>query len=175
MNHKNKKLILVVDDDANDLFLIERTFRELGIDKSEITCLEDGEEAIAYMEGRGKFADRVKYPFPSAILTDLKMPKKNGFEVLKCLKGNPQFSIIPTVVFTSSSDMDDIKHAYRLGASAYHVKPSSTEQRRELLRILLEYWAKVDVPEVDESGHMLPTEGKGKLGEQTGVPTHPCV
>jgi CheY-like chemotaxis protein len=157
--------IMVVDDDENDLILIERAFRSIGV-TDPIHTVNGGLEAIAYMKGEGKFADRVKFAYPTFITTDLKMPGADGFAVLEHLKNNPEWAVIPTVVLTSSRDLDDIKKAYMLGASSFHVKPSNTEGLRDQLRVLNAYWMTCQVPEVDSTGRQLRTNSKGKLGER---------
>ena len=157
--------IMIVDDDPNDLLLIERAFRKIGV-KDPIQTVNGGAEAIAYMMGEGKYADRTVFAYPTFISTDLKMPGKDGFAVLEHLKRNPDWAIIPTVVLTSSSDLDDIKKAYMLGASSYHVKPNTPDQLREQLRVLHNYWMTCEVPEVDSTGRHLITQSAGKLGER---------
>ena len=156
---------MVVDDNADDLMFIERAFRAIGV-KDPIHLIHDGEEAIAYMKGEGKFADRKVYAYPTFITTDLKMPRADGFAVLEYLKKHPDWAIIPTVVLTASRDLDDIKRAYRFGASSYHVKPVSTEALRQQLKVLHDYWLTCEVPEVDTTGRQLPTNSDGKLGER---------
>jgi CheY-like chemotaxis protein len=157
--------IMVVDDDPNDLFLIERAFRAIGV-KDPIHTINGGQEAIAYMMGEGKYSDRKVYAYPTFITTDLKMPGADGFAVLEHLKKNPEWAVIPTVVLTSSRDLDDIKKAYMLGCSSYHVKPTSPEDLRRQLKVLNDYWLTCEVPEVDSSGRQLRTESAGKLGER---------
>ena len=157
--------ILVVDDDPNDLILIEKAFRAIGV-KDPIHTINGGAEAISYIMGEGKFSDRSIYAYPTFITTDLKMPGADGFAVLEHLKNNPEWAVIPTVVLTSSRDRDDIKKAYMLGASSYHVKPISPDSLRRLLKVLHDYWMTCEVPEVDSNGHRLPTDSKGKLGER---------
>ena len=157
--------IMIVDDDANDLFLIERAFRAIGVTEP-IHTINGGLEAIAYMKGEGKYADRTAYAYPTFITTDLKMPEADGFAVLEHLKKHPEWAVIPTVVLTSSRDLDDIKKAYMLGASSYHVKTGSTEALRHQLKVLHDYWMTCEVPEVDSSGRQLATDSKGKLGER---------
>ena len=139
MAKKYYSTILVVDDDPNDLIFIERAFRAIGV-KEPIHTVSGGREAIAYMMGEGKFSDRSRYAYPTFITTDLKMPDADGFTVLEHLRNNPEWAVIPTVVLTSSRDLDDIKKSYMLGASSYHVKPSSTEDLRHQLRELHDYW-----------------------------------
>ena len=157
--------ILVVDDDPNDLIFIERAFRAIGV-KDPIHTVTGGQEAIAYMMGEGKFSDRRLYAYPTFITTDLKMPGADGFSVLEHLKNNPEWAVIPTVVLTASQDLDDIKKAYMLGASSYHVKPSSPEALRQQLKVLHDYWITCEVPEVDSTGRQVRTDSEGKLGER---------
>jgi CheY-like chemotaxis protein len=157
--------ILVVEDDKNDQVFIERAFRKIGV-TDPIHLVDDGAEAIAYMKGEGKYADRKKYEYPTFIMTDLKMPNGDGFDVLNYLKSHPSWAVIPTVVFSASSDLDDIKKAYLLGASSYHVKPSNPEKLYEQLAVLHAYWLTCEVPEVDITGKQLPTDSRGKLGER---------
>lgn len=166
---KYHSTILVVDDDPNDLFFIERAFRAIDV-KDPIHVLKGGKEAIAYMMGEGKFSDRTKYAYPTFITTDLKMPGADGFAVLEHLKNNPEWAIIPTVVLTSSRDLDDIKKAYMLGASSYHVKPNSPDELRQMLKVLHDYWMTCEVPEVDRTGRQLKTDSVGKLGERFAQP-----
>lgn len=161
--------ILIVDDDPNDLVLMERAFRAIGI-TDPIHTVKGGEEAIAYMMGEGKFSDRNRYAYPTFIMTDLKMPGADGFAVLEYLKHNPEWAVIPTVVLTSSRDLDDIKKAYMLGASSFHVKPNSTEALQRQLKVLHDYWMTCEVPEVDATGRRLRTDSAGKLGERFSQP-----
>ncbi len=162
--------ILVVEDDPNDQLLIERSFRNIGV-KGPIHIVNDGAEAISYMIGEGKFADRSQYCYPTFIITDLKMPRVDGFGVLEFLKGNPEWAIIPTVVFSASQDHDDIKKAYMLGASSYHIKPSTPDGLCDQLAVLNAYWLTCQVPEVDSTGKQLPTDSRGKLGERFVQPS----
>jgi len=162
--------ILVVDDDPNDLHLTERALRDIGV-TSPIHLCRDGSEAIAYMMGEGQYADREKFAYPTFIITDLKMPGTDGFAVLEHLKGNPEWAVIPTVVFSSSHDLDDIKKSYMLGASSYHVKPQSLDALRTQMKFLHDYWLTCEVPAVDSTGRHLATDSRGKLGERFAQPS----
>src|SRR6476620_11205252 len=115
--------LLIVDDDENDRFFLERAFQKLGA-YYRITALHDGDEAIAFIKGEGKFHDRTAFQFPSYIVTDLNMSPGNGFLLLNFIKQNPALSIIPVVMLSSSTDPDDIRHAYLLGASSFFTKPT---------------------------------------------------
>ncbi|MDB6025899.1 MAG: response regulator receiver protein [Verrucomicrobiales bacterium] len=161
--------ILVVEDDEDDRFLIESAFRKAGV-TAPINLVCDGGEAIAYLNGEGKFADRDKYQYPTFIMTDLKMPNGDGYMVLENLKKNPAWTVIPTVVFSASTDQDDIKKAYMLGASSYHLKPSTQDEMRAQLKLIYDYWMTCQTPQVDITGKQIPTEGAGKLGERFVAP-----
>lgn len=161
--------ILVVEDDPNDQLLITRSFREIGV-VDPIQVVGDGAEAIAYMMGQGKYSDRAKYAYPTFVMTDLKMPRADGFAVLEFLKGNPQWAIIPTIVLSASADADDIKKSYMLGASSYHVKPHNLEALQNQLAAINAYWMTCEVPEVDITGKQLRTNSEGKLGERFPQP-----
>src|SRR5947208_5539960 len=160
---KYHSTILIVDDDPHDLFFIGKAFRAIGVTDPIHTVL-GGEEAIAYILGEGQYSDRTRFAYPTFITTDLKMPGADGFAVLEHLKNNPEWAVVPTVVLTASRDPDDIKKAYMLGASSYHVKPSSPDELRALLKVLHAYWMTCEVREVDSSGRQLRTNSAGKLG-----------
>lgn len=162
---KYHSTIMVVDDDPHDRTFIEEGFREIGV-HDPIHLLKNGAEAIAYMMGEGIYADRSKFAYPTFITTDLKMHGADGFAVLEHLKNNPEWAVIPTVVLSSSRDLDDIKKSYMLGASSYHVKPNSLSDLRQLLKVLHDYWMACEVPAVDSTGKQLPTDSAGKLGER---------
>jgi CheY-like chemotaxis protein len=157
--------ILLVDDDPHFLMFVEHALRGNRV-TAPIQVAHDGEEAIAYLIGDGKFSDRKIYPYPTFIMTDLSMPKADGFAVLQFLRQNPEFAVVPTIVLSSSFDSDDIKKAYLLGASSYHVKPMGLVKLRDLMKTIRDYWMTCECPEVDVSGHQLPTNSIGKLGER---------
>jgi CheY-like chemotaxis protein len=162
---KYNATVMVVEDDPNDQFLIEHAFRGIGV-TDPIHYVGDGAEAIAYMLGEGKYADREKYAYPTFIITDLKMPGTDGFAVLEFLKSNPEWKVIPTIVLSASSDLDDIKKSYMLGASSYHIKPNTAEELRQQLAVINAYWMTCQVPQVDVTGRQLHTNSHGKLGER---------
>lgn len=157
--------ILLVDDDEDFLMFAERAFRKNGV-TSPIHKLHDGEDAIAYMMGEGKYSDRTRYEYPTFIMLDLKMQRLDGFAVLQHIKSNPEWAVIPSVVFSASSDLDDIKKSYMLGASSYHVKPQSLDELQVHLKVLHDYWMRCETPQVDPTGRQLQTESMGKLGER---------
>ena len=133
--------ILVVEDEENDMLLLRRALQKAG-SQEPVHWVADGEEAIAYLRGEGKYADRQQFPFPTTLITDLKMPRKSGFEVLHWLKENPACSIIPVIVLTSSREPSDIDEAYRLGANAYMVKPVVSEEWTQMIKCAVEFWCR---------------------------------
>jgi CheY-like chemotaxis protein len=157
--------ILIIEDDEDDALLIRIAFKRAGV-TSPIHRVENGAEAIAYLMGDGPYGDRSKFMYPSFIMTDLKMPGVNGFDVLEFLKGNPEWAVIPVIVFSSSADPDDIKRAYQMGASSYHVKPGTSEVLAHQVLVLHAYWMTCEVPEADLSGRHLATKSTGKLGQK---------
>ncbi len=113
--------ILYAEDDSNDVFLLTRALRKLGF-QNPIQHVRDGAVAISYLAGSNGFNDRAKYPLPSILLLDLKMPVKDGFEVLKWLRSQPTFKELPVVVLSSSDLWEDKGKAHELGATAYLTK-----------------------------------------------------
>lgn len=164
-----KFTLLIVDDDEDQRFLAEETFNSLG-SKYKIQLAASGTEAIAYLKGEGKFADREKFEFPSHIITDLQMDPGDGFHVLEFLKNHPALSLIPAVMLSSSENSDDIRQAYLLGVSSYLVKPPNLAGLKTLFRKIHDYWAECEVPEVDIDGFAVPTASAGRLGARYGKP-----
>jgi CheY-like chemotaxis protein len=162
-------VILQVEDDSNDQFLVKMAFRKIGV-TCPVFAVGDGEEAIRYLRGKEPYADRNRFPLPTVLMIDLKMPKMNGFELLTYLKKNPGLVVVPTVIFTSSTDRNDVANAFLLGANAYHVKPPSLEELCTQLKILHDYWDTCEMPELDEEGNLVPTHGGGKLSENIPKP-----
>ncbi len=157
--------ILAIGDSKDDQLLITKAFRLNGV-RCHISWASSGAEAIAYLKGDGQFSDRSRFPYPSFILTDLKLPHRDGFSVLQHLKSTPELAVIPTVVFSASADLDDIKRSYMLGASSYLVKPSDFTEMRRVLQVFYDYWLECETPEIDPSGKRVDTDSKGKLGER---------
>ena len=157
--------ILVIDDNPDDQMFITKAFRRNGV-TNPIHCVESGDEAIAYLKGEGKYTDRFRFAYPSFITTDLKMACGDGLLVLEHLRTKPDWAVIPTAVLSGSRDLDDIKTAYNLGASSYHIKPVATDDLNNLVRILYDYWMTCEVLQVDSSGKQLPTVSSGKMSER---------
>ena len=137
--------ILVLEDDENDAILLKRALKRLSV-PNPIHIVTDGEEGIEYLTGRGKYADRSAFPFPGFIITDLKMPKKSGMEVLKWLSEHEQYRVIPTLVLTSSKEETDVAKAYGFGANSYMVKPADFQDLEKMMRLIHDYWTVCEKP-----------------------------
>jgi len=136
------KRILIVDDSPKDIELAIAALAEINLDKA-VDVAEDGEEALDYLNKRGKFIDLDK-DNPIVILLDIKMPKMNGIEVLKHIRANPVLNLIPVIMVTSSREEQDLIECYRLGANAYMVKPVDITQFIESIKILGQFWTVIN-------------------------------
>jgi CheY-like chemotaxis protein len=137
--------ILLVEDDENDIVLVRRAIQASGAGH-RLHAVRDGEQAVAYLKGFNEFADREKFPIPNILLTDLKMPKMGGLDLLRWVRANPEYSVIPTIVYSSSDMETDVREAYRLGANSYIAKPSSLSGLVDTLRIVYDYWSRCEIP-----------------------------
>ena|ERR1700720_536438 len=132
--------VLLVEDDLNDIFLVKRAFKTAEI-QSPLQVVTDGVEAIQYLRGEGKYADREAHPLPKLLVMDIKMPRKSGFEVLEWVKGeNHPLRRIPVIIVSSSANPEDINRAYELGANAYMVKPMNYRAVEHLFESITHYW-----------------------------------
>lgn len=139
--------ILLVEDNPDDAELIAYAFDKVGIANPLVT-VADGDAAVAYIDGTGAYADRLRYPLPALILLDLKLPRRSGFEVLAFVRAQQATRHTVVVVLTSSNQQADIERAYGLGANSYLVKPVSRDKLVELVRSLDVYWLKLNQSDV---------------------------
>ena len=130
---------LLAEDNEDDAHLVELALKRAAI-RQPLQIVADGVEAVDYLCGRGQYENRKQYPFPRVLITDLKMPRMNGFELLEWLKNHPECSVIPTVVFSASAQEADVERAYRLGASGYFRKPATLGELSELLKMVFNFW-----------------------------------
>lgn len=134
--------ILLVEDDATDVLLLTRAFQKLHLGDT-LKVARDGVEAMDYLAGRGSYADRARYPLPTLILLDIKLPRRSGLEVLAWLRAKPELAGIAVLIFTSSEEKGDMERAKHLGVLAYLVKPVGFANYCESARIISEYWKAV--------------------------------
>jgi CheY-like chemotaxis protein len=135
----NYPVVLHVEDDPNDRALFRSALRRSQI-PLQLESAEDGQLAIDYLSGTGDFEDRTRFPLPSLILLDLKMPRKTGFEVLEWIRQQPQFRTLPLVIFTSSTNESDVEQAYEEGANSYLLKPLEFEGLVATIKDIYHYW-----------------------------------
>lgn len=131
--------ILLVEDNPDDVFFMQRACKSVGL-QNPLHVAEDGDKAIDYLAGAGRFADRAIYPLPCVTLLDLKLPGKNGLEVLAWMLGREEFMTRVVIVLTTSREPRDIQEAYRLGANAYLVKPTSPTQLAQIVAAIKAFW-----------------------------------
>jgi CheY-like chemotaxis protein len=131
--------VLLAEDDADDVLITQIAFRKARL-ANHLEIVRDGEEAIAYIKGGGRYADRKRYPFPMLLLLDLHMPKVDGFEVLEWLRKRPELAHLPVAVLTSSDHDPDATRAFELGADSYLIKPPDAVTLMELVQRLHAFW-----------------------------------
>jgi CheY-like chemotaxis protein len=125
-------VVLYAEDSDDDAFLMQRAFTKLKFSGS-LVVVRDGAEAIDYLGGEGRYADRNQHPLPCLILLDIKMPQLGGIDVLKWVRERDSFRDVPVLMLTSSSQETDIRAAYGLGADCYLVKPANLNRFAELV------------------------------------------
>ena len=136
--------ILMVEDDPRDVELTLTALEDYKLANEVVVC-RDGQEALDYLNSRGKFSDRVNEN-PAIMLLDLKLPKVDGLEVLQRVKSDERLRMIPVVVLTSSHEEKDMMRSYKLGVNAYVVKPVDFHEFVNAVKELGAFWAVVNEP-----------------------------
>ena len=129
--------VLIAEDDEDMVFLLERSLRRVGV-KNPVKIVTDGEQAVQYLE------DDVTHKSPHLAVLDIKMPLKDGFDVLMRVRDNPKLCRMPVIIFSSSSSESDVARAYDLGANSYVVKPGDTSGLDQVVAMIQEYWLTVN-------------------------------
>jgi len=161
----DQALFLLAEDDANDALLLQRAFHKANI-LNPLHRVRTGEEAIAYLSGKGPYKNRAEFPLPSLVLLDLKMPEVSGFEVLKWIRQHPSLRDLRVVVLSGSEDMRDVDAAYKLGANSFLIKPADFERFVEISQALSGYWIWMDTtPEIGRKNN---SGQKAENGNQSG-------
>jgi CheY-like chemotaxis protein len=139
MMYAEDETILLVEDNPRDVLLIQRAFRKANL-TNPLQVVGDGEAALLYLSGEGSYEDRDRYPLPSLMLLDLKLPRKSGAEVLEWLRQQPRLKRLPVVVLTSSREYAEVNKLYDIGANAYMVKPVTFDNLVEIVKTLNLHW-----------------------------------
>ena len=142
----NKK-ILLVEDNLDDVELTIRAFQKNRI-QNELFVVHDGIEAMDYLMKRDKYAEQTDLPLPAVVLLDLKLPKMDGFEVLRQIRTNERTRLLPVVILTSSNEERDIVKGYASGANSYVRKPVIFEEFIEAVAKLGLYWLLLNEPPI---------------------------
>jgi CheY-like chemotaxis protein len=139
--------ILVVDDSPDDVLILEHALERAGVEGPIHVC-RDGLEAIDYLKGKGPYEDREAFPFPQMMISDVKMPRCSGLELLKWLRTHPKCSVVPVIMLSTSAMEADVEQAYQLGAHTYFQKPSHLATLVKLLKEVVGYWSHAALPEL---------------------------
>ncbi len=141
--------ILLVEDNRMDIELTLDAFKEAKLTNT-IQVAQNGQEALDYLFGRGKYVNRADYPLPNLVLLDLKLPGIDGFEVLRQIKATPVLKRLPVVILTSSKEEGDRALTYDMGANSYLVKPVSFDGFLDIVREIDGYWLTLNVAPPEE-------------------------
>ena len=141
--------VLLAEDEPEDVLLIRKALRDCGA-RNPLQLVHNGQEAIDYLSAAGKFTDRNTYLFPALFFLDLKMPVKDGLEVLQWLNQHPEIPRkLPVVVLSSVELPEETQRAYAMDIQACIVKPMAYSELRERIRILKEYWLDEPLPDLN--------------------------
>jgi CheY-like chemotaxis protein len=155
-------VILLAEDEEDYVLLIRHAFSQANI-PNPLHVVWNGQEAIAYLKGEGKYSNREEYPLPDLLLLDIKMPRVNGFEVLQWIRSQPGLAPLRVLVLTSSEELRDVNEAYRLGANSFLVKPLDFQDFTQLSRLISDFWLKASrAPETHR-----PPKSPGGQGESS--------
>ena len=143
MDADNRSItILLADDDEDDRLLAEDALAESRL-ANTIEFVEDGEELMDYLYQRGKWSEEGAAPRPGLILLDLNMPRKDGRQALKEIKGDPELRKIPVVILTTSKAEEDILRSYDLGVNSFITKPVTFDGLVDIMKLLGRYWFEI--------------------------------
>ena len=131
--------ILLVEDTEDDVFLMKRALKVVGI-RNPLNVVEDGQQAIDYLDGTGDYADREQYPYPRYVFLDLKLPVKSGFDVLTWIHSKPGLPKPLIFVLTSSNSPLDMSRVKSMGGDSYIIKPPSAETFERLSQLFGIEW-----------------------------------
>src|SRR6266571_4708925 len=136
--------ILLVEDNLKDVELVLAALKKNNL-ANEVVVARDGEEALDYLYRRGRFQSRDQ-DLPIVLFLDLKMPKVDGLEVLRQMKGDDALRVIPVVMLTSSREEADLVKSYQFGVNAYVVKPVGFQQFVDAIKQTGMFWAVINEP-----------------------------
>lgn len=133
------KPILLAEDSPSDARLINMVLKKAGV-SNRVFMVENGEEAIAYLNGNEQYANRTLFPVPGVLLLDLLMPKLDGFQVMEWCRTQPHLRDMLTIVLSSRRELKAMTRAYALGAHSFLLKPPTVAEILELTKAFQGYW-----------------------------------
>ena len=142
------QIILLVEDNPGDVVIFKKFAQEAGI-RNPVPVARTGQEVVDYLAGSGIYADRKQYPLPILVVLDLKLPLRDGFEVLEWMRAQPRLSELDVIALTSSSETRDVSRARELGVLSYLVKPPAVETLQHVAEALRQrqlqpgYWPRI--------------------------------
>jgi CheY-like chemotaxis protein len=131
----------LAEDSDDDELLFRYAFERAGL-HGQLLVARDGDETIAYLQGKGQFADRQRFPLPKALFLDLALRKKSGWEVLQWVRDQPEFDLLLIVVLTGSARAGDVRRAYRMGANFFLEKPCNRQDLVNLASAFPAHWSR---------------------------------
>lgn len=135
----DRKLILLAEDFVDDASIIQVVLKQAGVE-NPVYVVSNGLEAIAYLGGEGPYSNRKKFPLPAVMLLDLKMPKRDGFDVLEWYKSQSNLRAMLIVVLTGNREFASVNRAYEMGAHSFLVKPCHKQDVIHLTQSFRGYW-----------------------------------
>jgi CheY-like chemotaxis protein len=137
--------ILLVEDDDNDILFMKMAMEKSGI-PNPLQVATHGRQAMEYLQGLDKYANRETYPLPCMVLLDLKLPYVPGLEVLRRIRQDPVLKDIIVIILTSSQEASDVDQAYDIGTNAYVVKPPNIDKLQNLIEAIKVFWLDFNMP-----------------------------
>lgn len=144
------KTVLLVEDSDDDALITKMACQRTGIPHT-LQHVGDGDAAVDYLMGNGKYADRTAYPLPDLVFLDIRLPKRTGHEVLEWIRSQPGFRNLPVVILTTSREPSDISRAYSLGVTSYLRKISEQVEFGQAVRVILKYWLELNVTNLQQA------------------------
>lgn len=142
-------VLLLLEDSEEDIFLFRRAIAKVGRDVA-LHCVRNGGEAQKFLRGEEKFADRVEFPMPSVVFSDLQLPGMGGLEFLEWLRQSPTLRALPCVIYSGSANPSDVQAAYDAGVTSFIVKPLDFGEWVMRLEVTLKFWMDIaQRPDVD--------------------------
>jgi CheY-like chemotaxis protein len=138
------KTVLLVEDNEDDVFFMKMACQRTGI-PHVFQVVTDGDVAVDYLAGNGIYADRARFTLPDLIFLDIKLPGRDGHEVLEWIRNQPGLKNLPVVMLTSSLAMTDVSRAYELGVTSYLRKLVCPAEFGQGVRVILKYWLELNI------------------------------